>query len=72
MDAAGSTASCAAGQPTVTTGLSTTAWNFAAQFTPFKVGIEGDAFDWLASWTSGPGGHRDADHPPATGYRHRP
>jgi len=62
MDAAGSTASRTAGQPRIDSGNSKTAWNFVAWF----------AFDWLEFDVERPRGHRDANHPPATGYRHSP
>ena len=62
MDAAGSTASRTAGQPRIDSGNSTTAWNFVARF----------AFDWLGFDVGRPRGHRDANHPSATGYRQRP
>lgn len=61
MDVAGSIASRIAGQPSTASGNSKT-WNFAAWF----------AFDWLGFNGERPRGHRDADHPPATGYRQRP
>ena len=60
MDAAGFTASRTAGQPSIATGILKTTWNFAARF----------AFEWLGFDAAA--SHRDADHPPATGYRPLP
>lgn len=65
MDVASSIASGLVGQPKLLSDDSTKTANFelATRF----------AFDWLGvRFGADALGHRDADHPPATGYRHRP
>jgi hypothetical protein len=63
MDVASPIASRVAGQPTLSSGnpFKTAMRNFAARFA--------FTFGWLGD---GPGHVPRADHPPATGYRHRP
>jgi hypothetical protein len=63
MDVASSIATRAAGQPTLSSGnpFKTAMGNFATRFA--------FTFDWL---DHEPSHVLHADHPPATGYRHRP
>lgn len=65
MDVASSIASGLVGQPKLSSTDSTKTANFGL--------ATGFAFDWLGIHlgTDAPG-HRDADHPSATGYRQRP
>ncbi|MFC7177613.1 hypothetical protein [Halosegnis marinus] len=64
MDVASPIASRLAGQTNLSSGNSTKTamFGFAARF----------AFDWLGGRLASALGYRDADHPPATGYRQHP